>query len=231
MKIGDPKAAAQLGLDNLSTKVPSQMRPEDSPEAIREAAKAFEAVFINQLMKSMRKTLPEDGLLGKGFANQVFNGMLDQEYSQMASKSGQIGLANIIAEQFGVSTHSPQPNKLDQEKDKMVMVDGEEVPSWMLEEILEDPWTPGETEKITPVEAGSAPLSSSNPEAVHSAQNLLGSSIPQHLQKTTQNRSSSGSSSVVLPGLSAPKTSEFASSTRIKGAYGHELVSPSTKKP
>ena len=84
MKIGDPKAAAQLGLDNLSTNVPSQVRPDDSPEAIREAAKAFEAVFINQLMKSMRKTLPEDGLLGKGFANQVFNGMLDQEYSQIA---------------------------------------------------------------------------------------------------------------------------------------------------
>ena len=54
MKIGDPKSAAQLGLEHLSTQIPSKVRQEDSPEAIREAAKAFEAVFINQLMQSMK---------------------------------------------------------------------------------------------------------------------------------------------------------------------------------
>ena len=218
MKIGDPKAAAQLGLDNLSTNVPSQVRPDDSPEAIREAAKAFEAVFINQLMKSMRKTLPEDGLLGKGFANQVFNGMLDQEYSQIASKSGQFGLANVIAEQFGVSDSPAAPSKVEAEEDKMVMVDGEEVPAWMLEEITDDPWSPGgsEAEVVSPVETSKK------------AQSLLGSTVPHHLQRTIQGPPSSAA--VVQPGLSAPLHSEFSNSNRIKEAYG-DTPSSLKRKP
>ena len=218
MKIGDPKAAAQLGLDNLSTSVPSKVSTDESPEAILEAAKAFEAVFINQLMKSMRKTLPEDGLLGKGFANQVFNGMLDQEYSQMASKSGQIGLANMIAEQFGVSASSTSPSKIEEEEDKMVMIDGEEVPAWMLEEIVDDPWSPGEDigpEVVAPV--------ADNP--TQKAQNLLGSTVPHHLKKASQ----VSPSSVVQPGLSAPLQSEFANSNRIKEAYGQPTSSTSRK--
>ena len=222
MKIGDPKAAAQLGLDNLSTSVPSKVSPDESPEAILEAAKAFEAVFINQLMKNMRKTLPEDGLLGKGFANQVFNGMLDQEYSQMASKSGQIGLARMIAEQFGVSASSTSPtssSKIDEEEDKMVMIDGEEVPAWMLEEIVDDPWSPGENVGPEVV----APISD---KPTQQAQDLLGSTVPHHLKKTSQ----VSPSSVVQPGLSAPLHSEFANSNRIKEAYG-QPVSSTTRKP
>jgi flagellar protein FlgJ len=219
MKIGDPTAAAQLGLDNLSTNVPSQVSSTDSPEAILEAAKAFEAVFINQLMKNMRKTLPEDGLLGKGFANQVFNGMLDQEYSQMASKSGQLGLANMIAEQFGVSSSDPSTSKVDAQEDKMVMVDGEEVPAWMLEEIVDDPWSPGH-------DVGPEVVSPLPDESTRKAQNLLGSHVPHHLQKTNQ----PSSSSLIQPGLSAPSQSEFAQSNRIKEAYGHPS-SPSIRKP
>lgn len=100
MKVGDPKGAVSMALDNISTQVPTKTKVEDSPEAILEAAKAFEAVFLNEIMKSMRKTLPEDGLLNSGFANGVFNSMLDQEYAQIASRSGQVGLSHMIALQL-----------------------------------------------------------------------------------------------------------------------------------
>ena len=73
MKVGDPKGAVSMALDNISTQVPTKTKVEDSPEAILEAAKAFEAVFLNEIMKSMRKTLPEDGLLNSGFFNRVRN--------------------------------------------------------------------------------------------------------------------------------------------------------------
>jgi flagellar protein FlgJ len=116
MKVGDPNTAASLGLDHLSTNIPNQVSMDDSPEAIREAARAFESIFVNELMKSMRKTLPEDGLLNGGFANGVFNGMLDQEYSQIASRSGQFGLAEVIAEQLGAGPEpSYMPHKSDHE--------------------------------------------------------------------------------------------------------------------
>ena len=97
-------------------------------------------------MKNMRKTLPQDGLLNQGFANNVFNSMLDQEYSQIASKSGQLGLADVIAQQLGADTaevalKEAELAKIQAAEQETVMVDGEEVPAWALEEIQDDPWT------------------------------------------------------------------------------------------
>ena len=148
MKISDPKAAASLGLEHISTQIPTKTSVEDSPEAIREASRAFEAIFVNEIMKSMRKTLPEDGMLNSGFANNVFNGMLDQEYSQITANSGQFGLAKIISDQLGGNVNMDTPagkavlEPPSDAPDKMIMIDGEEVPAWALEEIVDDPWTP-----------------------------------------------------------------------------------------
>lgn len=149
MKINQASHAASLGLDHIATELPNKAQIEDSPEAILEASKAFESIFVNELMKSMRKTLPEDGMLNGGFANGVFNGMLDQEYAQIASRSGQFGLANIIAEQLGGGT-SMNPAAAEAASNRIVDVDGEEVPAWALEEIQDDPWSPGGGDKIDP---------------------------------------------------------------------------------
>ena len=149
MKINQANHAASMGLDHIATEIPNKARVEDLPEAIREAAKAFESIFVNELMKSMRKTLPEDGLLNSGFANGVFNGMLDQEYAQIASRSGQIGLADIIAEQLGANVNINSP-AAEAASDRIIEVDGEEIPAWALEEIQADPWTPGQDNKVDP---------------------------------------------------------------------------------
>lgn len=146
MKIGDPRMAQQLSLEHISTQVPTQTKSDDSPEAIREVARTFESLFLNEIMKNMRKTLPEDGLLNSGFANNVFNSMLDQEYSSIASQSGQFGLAEVIARQLGADplpSHNPTQD-VDTAEERMVMVDGEEIPAWALEEIQADPWSPGD---------------------------------------------------------------------------------------
>ena len=142
MKINsDAKMASNLGLDHLSTQIPSRVSSDDSPQNIMKAAKAFEAIFVNELMKSMRKTLPKDGLLNSGFANGVFNGMLDQEYAQLMSNSEQFGLARMIAEQMGVNpkdlskTKSAPSSEMTPIKEQMVEIDGEHVPSWAFKEI------------------------------------------------------------------------------------------------
>ena len=153
MKIGDPRAAQQLGLDHISTQIPTKTSIEDSPEAIKEAARTFESLFLNEIMKNMRKTLPQDGLLNQGFANNVFNSMLDQEYSQIASKSGQLGLAEVIARQLGADPaeiaqrEAKEAEAAEAAANAIVEVDGEEVPAWALEEIPADPWTPAEDAK------------------------------------------------------------------------------------
>ena len=157
MKIGDPKLAQQLSLDQVAPKAPTNV-DQNSPEAILEVARNFESLFINEIMKNMRKTLPQDGLLNKGFANNVFNSMLDQEYAQIASRSGQFGLADAIARQLGgdpaeiarrdeIATEMARREEITAES--TVEVNGEDIPAWALEEIQEDPWTPGK-EQVNP---------------------------------------------------------------------------------
>ncbi|MAD60801.1 MAG: hypothetical protein CMH49_04685 [Myxococcales bacterium] len=163
MKISDPSMAQNLGLDHISTQVPTRGSIEDSPEAIKEAARTFESLFLNEIMKNMRKTLPEDGLLNQGFANNVFNSMLDQEYSQIASKSGQLGLAEVIARQLGADPTETALKEAEIAKaqvadaEKTVLIDGEEVPAWALEEIQDDPWTAQEKQS-PPASMNALPL-------------------------------------------------------------------------
>lgn len=58
-------------------------------------AQEFESMFLHQLFKAMRKTVPE-GALGKpSNAQKIFTDMLDQEIANSASKQG-TGLAELI---------------------------------------------------------------------------------------------------------------------------------------
>jgi len=83
------------------------------PEAIREVAKQFESVFLHQVFKSMRSTVPKDGMLQSGFGGEVFTDMLDQKYADLASKSSSFGLADTIARQLmgadELVTRDPSP--------------------------------------------------------------------------------------------------------------------------
>ncbi len=73
----------------------------DEDEALREAARQFESVFVHQLFKSMRATVPKGGMADAGFGGEVFTDMLDAEYARSVSNTGQLGLADIIARELG----------------------------------------------------------------------------------------------------------------------------------
>lgn len=83
--------------------LPSKPGPEgaNDPEAIRAVARQFESVFLHQVFKSMRATVPKEGLMGAGFGGEVFTDMLDQQYAEIASRSQSMGLADAIASQLG----------------------------------------------------------------------------------------------------------------------------------
>ncbi|MBF0339566.1 MAG: rod-binding protein [Magnetococcales bacterium] len=70
---------------------------------LNDATADFEAMFIQQLFKSMRRTVPEDpkgGLFAKGQGEKIFAEMLDGEYSKNFSRgrSG-LGLKEAIFKQ------------------------------------------------------------------------------------------------------------------------------------
>ena len=62
-------------------------------DRLRQASSDLEGVFVEQLMKVMRETVPEDGLTAGGSGEQMFAGMLDQHLSAEVPKQWHRGLS------------------------------------------------------------------------------------------------------------------------------------------
>jgi len=76
-------------------------RPE---EATKGVAQQFESLFLNLMLKEMRKTVSRSGLLGSD-AMETYEQMFDQQIALGMSKAGGIGLAPFIEQQ--INKHAP----------------------------------------------------------------------------------------------------------------------------
>lgn len=85
----------------------------NSPEAIRGAAKQFEALFVNMMLQSMRKATPQDGPFDSE-QSKMFTSMLDQQMSQTLAQRG-VGLADVLTRQLskGIVSPSADPSQDD----------------------------------------------------------------------------------------------------------------------
>jgi len=66
---------------------------------LKEACKQFESLFLNQLLTSMRKTIPKSKL-GESKEKEMYDSMMDQEMSKAWASSDGIGLANMLYQQM-----------------------------------------------------------------------------------------------------------------------------------
>lgn len=71
---------------------------QNSPEALQGAAKQFEALFINMMLKSMRDASPQNGIFNSPQDN-LYTSMLDQQLSQTIASRG-IGIAEMLVHQL-----------------------------------------------------------------------------------------------------------------------------------
>jgi flagellar protein FlgJ len=74
---------------------------KDPKAGLQGAAKQFEAMFLQMVLKSMRDTVPNDGLMHSD-QTRFYNGLLDQQMAQnLAGSSQGVGFARLIEEQLG----------------------------------------------------------------------------------------------------------------------------------
>ncbi|THC40456.1 flagellar assembly peptidoglycan hydrolase FlgJ [Massilia sp. Mn16-1_5] len=92
------KVVSSFALDTQGLGDLKRSAKTGSAEATRGAAQQFEALFINQMMKSMRDATPSDGLMDNQ-QTKMFTGMLDQQLSQNMAKRG-MGLADVLVRQL-----------------------------------------------------------------------------------------------------------------------------------
>lgn len=69
----------------------------DDDAALREAAAGMEAVFMQQLLKAMRDTVPaEGGIVPRGQGEELFTGLMDERIAADTSAQWKRGLGDAI---------------------------------------------------------------------------------------------------------------------------------------
>ena len=69
-------------------------------QKLRKACDDFEAIFTDQIFKTMRKTSFESELSEKSFGEEVFTEMLDSEISKVAAARNSGGVGDMLFEQM-----------------------------------------------------------------------------------------------------------------------------------
>jgi flagellar protein FlgJ len=83
-----------------------RLQAKNSPQtALKSAARQFDAVFMQMMLKSMREATPHDGPLDSREGDQ-FSSMLDEQMAQQMSSKG-IGVADMMIKQLARQANIP----------------------------------------------------------------------------------------------------------------------------
>ena len=77
----------QIDSDELTDNL-SHLAANNEDKALKAAINDFMSIFMQQMFQSMRNTVPDDGIMSGGYAEDVFTEMLDEEISKVGSEQG-----------------------------------------------------------------------------------------------------------------------------------------------
>jgi flagellar protein FlgJ len=83
--------------------------PNAAQRKLKDAAQQFESFFVGYLLKEMRKGSASDekgGLFTPSEGEKVFRDMMDDETARSISKTGQLGMADLLYKELAPSLQS-----------------------------------------------------------------------------------------------------------------------------
>lgn len=66
---------------------------------LKKACNDFEAIFIKQMLTTMRKSVPKGGLFGGGYEQEMFQSMQDDELAKSIAHGKGMGIAEALYNQ------------------------------------------------------------------------------------------------------------------------------------
>lgn len=94
-------------VSSSSLRVPQNIREEITIDPYRkklyDASVEFESVFVKMMLKEMKNTIHKEKLIDGGYAEEIFEDMLYDEYAKNISQNESMGLAEEIYKQMSAS--------------------------------------------------------------------------------------------------------------------------------
>lgn len=72
----------------------------DEDAALRRACAQLEGVFFEQVLKAMRDTIPEGGVIDGGVGEDIFSGMMDAHLASLAADRADGSIAAALYRQL-----------------------------------------------------------------------------------------------------------------------------------
>jgi len=84
------------------------VRPQipDRLARLKDTSGKLEGVFVEQLFKAMRETVPQDGLTNGGQGEEIFSGLLDQSLADQVPAQWHRGIASALVKELGAHVKS-----------------------------------------------------------------------------------------------------------------------------
>jgi len=105
--VGVPQTASSLqgsATQNMQTK-----QQQEADQKLKKVCADFESIFTYQLLKTMRKTIPNGGVFQRSSARDNWEMMMDQQVAETMSRKGQgLGLQTILYNQMKKKLKVPE---------------------------------------------------------------------------------------------------------------------------
>ncbi|TGM16953.1 cell division protein [Leptospira selangorensis] len=102
-------------ISSSEVRMPHNIKEEIAADPYRkklfDASGEFESIFVKMMLKEMKSTVHKSGLIDGGYAEEIFEDMLYDEYSKNLSANSSLGLAEQIYQ--SLSSNLPPISKLD----------------------------------------------------------------------------------------------------------------------
>ena len=102
LPLGKQAASAAAAVTNATDTAATGGKTDAQKAELRKAAESFEAIFLRQMIGSMRGATKGDTLLGSDAGNQ-FRDLMDERLADDMANKQSFGIAEMVLKQFGVN--------------------------------------------------------------------------------------------------------------------------------
>jgi len=111
----DPSLSVEESRNNSFQSVIKNKLNDKDQKKLYEACQELEAVWLSKVMETMRNTINRSDLIPRSFAEETFESMLYDEYAKNMSKTGQMGIAELLYQQLSNSGEKTASNTEEEE--------------------------------------------------------------------------------------------------------------------
>ena len=108
--MSDPVGRAAPSALSRAAEPRSRATAESPREKLKQASHDLEGLFVNELFKAMRATIPEGGgILSNAPGQDMFQGMMDEKLSAMYAAKSDHGIGDALYRQLSRRLTDGQP--------------------------------------------------------------------------------------------------------------------------